>query len=873
MKLAETGVLSSEILEMLLVAVLKSPSPQCAVEAVTCATTVINHSEMHELSGPVLTLLQRQRPVEDLLLAAGAHVDVATLACLFVSQLVEDLPMHDHAAADLCRAIASGLPVVAAVPALVRRALTFVIEDPAAPKAFRVRLADVVAVCVEHFARESDAAIRDVLAGLSERSAGKASVFALLAVNSSVTMRHMPLDDVGVTFLLALEHEDFQVSISGTPQPSRPSWSKTTAPFPCCSSCPCSPCYIVRCKQVRIRAVDRAITLSAEGGVAGDMHAAVLRRLDDDHPSVVAALSKGATLLAQCSPDPGARLSLLWRTFRRCSNELWCGSVVHASAVAAMLVLLRLQVLAGSGSDSAHAAAVLAHLEHLPSRVGARLRAHEAVEALGREAVGGARELASAGALCELFGSIAGVKKGTLPSVNEVSDLLAKHLSMWSSDVAAGAQKNCGGLSLAPAVRIVLLDATSASTRLHKADVSMALKVLLAVLPELHVLAEKAHPQGVHNSRRELQIAIVDVLSAVVACAPQGHESMNDVFGHILRLPAAVFWDSKVQTALQQIVGHHFKMAPLCYTASIYAAPFVAALGASAEVGRIRALGISKTFVLALGAGNVPKGTAEAALSDVFSTLPHVFSCLEHKEQAIRDASLGLLAAVCDCAQLDALTASTASLVPALSTPGAPGVPALKASDMFKLCGTVCGRKAEISMDARNLGPCFSDLFVHEPTDRYADRVKMLLALCASILHTILHERFKNVLFCLRACQGVEKGTRRVLQVPRCSCSQLWFLAELAACRRVVPRGSLLASRRRVADGVERARGQCVAGVRSAFEPPAFYGSTRRGWYAVVCNRLFCFGAQRRSRGRAAQAFFGPVRGSSLPPGFLFSPG
>ena len=475
MKLAESRVLSPEVCEVILGAIFKSQALQNAEHAVACAATIINFSEFEELPKSTFESLVALPSFEELLVGAAVHVDVTRTAAMTLNRLVSSVLDLGSGVEATCRLITSSLPLGDLVAGLVERALLRYSADPNHER--RSNVAKIIHCCMEsQHAVQCDNAIGCAIEQLE--GSAKAAAFEVLAQTTLGATRHAPLAESGTTFLLALEHHN---------------------------------------SAVRVQAVERAVTLSADsGGLNADLHAAVLRRLDDDAASVVLALARGGpSLLAACCPEVGHRVNRIGKALRAWSTGLWANPEVNGPVVRSLLAQMKAIAFGLQENEPyVRSAATMAFLEHFPSEeavhnlVQLRPQAQDEILTLWMNVLSDAAELGAPASKygCALFAHLQAPK---LPKKGKPS---LEAASSWSKSAAVAlatalASPSGGGVAfgfkwseiagvssdVAPSARVVLLNAMAHAVPWAQDQETLdgLVKTVAVALPEVGVLTPK----------------------------------------------------------------------------------------------------------------------------------------------------------------------------------------------------------------------------------------------------------------------------------------------------------------------------------------------------------------------------------------------
>ena len=245
-KLATRTMLASRTCEVLLVAAAKSPCAQYPEHSLACVMMIAQSQDLAELPPSAFQFLVKMQNLDELLLLVAPKVDVARVAALLIDQFVDHVPRHSNFAKDLCRLVSSDLPIRPHVPSAVERILrVFVLDADGDSFELRGRIANVVQQFSACYPQETDEGVQAAIASFEpseqrpkkkkkKHSTGgadlttssadaaqqqhqqKGVLFSLLSASfSAQQMRHLPLEDMGMTFFLALEHETAQVRQRG----------------------------------------------------------------------------------------------------------------------------------------------------------------------------------------------------------------------------------------------------------------------------------------------------------------------------------------------------------------------------------------------------------------------------------------------------------------------------------------------------------------------------------------------------------------------------------------------------------------------------------------------------------------------------------
>ena len=267
-KLATRTMLAPKTCEALLVAAAKSPCAQYPEHSLACVMMIAQSQDLAELPPSAFQFLVKMQNLDELLLLVAPKVDVARVAALLIDQFVDHVPRHSNFANDLCRLVSSDLPIRPHVSSAVERVLrVFVLNADGEASELRERIANVVQQFSACYPQETDEGVQTAIAsfepseqrpkkkkkkkhstGGADLDAGsadaaqqqrqqKAILFSLLSASfSAQQMRHLPLEDMGMTFFLALEHETAQVRRRGRQSrgepPSRRDYLAPTTPTP-----------------------------------------------------------------------------------------------------------------------------------------------------------------------------------------------------------------------------------------------------------------------------------------------------------------------------------------------------------------------------------------------------------------------------------------------------------------------------------------------------------------------------------------------------------------------------------------------------------------------------------------------------------------
>jgi hypothetical protein len=673
-KVAMSQSLSKDASELLLTVVMKTHAPQFASHAFACAFALSVGLEALPSDAVNAFLNTVPLPVESLAVAAeridGTHFMHLLLASLLHRLSADPTPIAEA----ICELIRVELPVGAVIQKVVLRALLLAADEGVSQKAAAVAM---VAKCASCYARETDEAVRGALVQLQ----GSAKAAALAALTQTPSMRLQPAGDLGTSIWLALEHSD---------------------------------------AEMRSKAVVHVLDLE---DVSEDLAPALLRRLNDSSPQVVASFSthpKAPALLVRCCSDSSERLSLLEKAVRHWSQEWIRDPEVSAPALSGLLSFL-VEV-----PDLEATAVATTLIGHFPAKAGVQRAAKLRASVQNALAMVWASALTGAVSLCKssgfaLFKRVVappsrGPKKGQFETTCmewaiAASDALASSLFEKSSGGAYILEAETFCL-LTPLTQAKLMEALAVAVRSSSGQSSAATECAMQLLKEtLPVLSGADH---------DLKSAALDLCVAVVPQeAPQSKgaswSSSGDLLAHLLELAPAVFAEPSAQEALRQMLALHVdQSSPLPFLAAIFAPP----VEASNHLAPVRALSVANTFVSALTSGSaVSQAAQERALQDAGFILLHVLAVLQHSDKVVRQAGLGVLIAMDGCGNSAGLKKMT------VKVPLAPGNPVkdaitLSGADLFKFCGSLVARDAELLMDSNALSSVLADLFLQDSLDR-----------------------------------------------------------------------------------------------------------------------------------------------------------
>jgi len=673
-KLAMSQVLSQDASELLLTVVTKTHAPQFASHAFACAFAL--SAGLEALPSDTVNTFLKMTPLPiDSLAVAAERFDGAHFMHLLLLALLHRLPADPTPIAEaICELIRVELPVGTVIQKVVPQAILFAAEEAASQKAAAVAL---LTKCASSYPGETDEAVRGALGQLQ----GGAKAAALAALTQTPSMRLQPAGDLGTTIWLALEHSE---------------------------------------AEVRSKAVVHVLDLDDDA--SEDLAPALLRRLDDSSPRVVASLSthaKAPALLVRCCADPSERLGLLEKALRTWNQEWIRDPEVSAPALSGLLTLLVTM------PDLEATAVATMLIGYFPCNGGVHRATKLSSGAQNATAMVWASALTSAASLFKssglaLFKRLAappskGLKKGQFEKTcmewaATASEALASGLFGKSSASSSPLLEVETWVTLRPMTQAKLLEAVAVAARGKNGQEGAAYECAMQLLRQtLPSLSEASY---------DLKSAALDLCVAIVPREATRSKAWSGdlLLAHLLELAPAVFAEPSAQEALQQMLALHVdRSSPLPCLASVFAS----SLETMTNVAPVRALSVASTFVSALtsGGANIPQPAQERALHDAAFIFPHLLVVLQHPDKVARQAGIGVLTAIDGCNNSAALKKMQAKV------PLAPGNPVKDAitvsgADLFKLCGSLVSREAELLMDPNALSSCLADLFLQDSPDR-----------------------------------------------------------------------------------------------------------------------------------------------------------